>query len=138
MPIFGTVFDMTRAMKIALPDWQGRISPVFDVAAHLLVAEVAEGRVEDRRNVLLVADDIPSRVRQVANLEVDVLICGAISWPLEMALVNAGIEVISQNCGEVEQVLAAFAMGRLTQDAFLMPGCCGRRRRRGFRGPERR
>lgn len=124
-------------MKVALPDWEGRISPVFDVAGNLLVADVEDGRVCDRRMFQLNADSPQARAQRLLDFDVDVLICGAISWPLERALFSAGVEVIPQTCGGVEEVLAAFVLGRLTQGAFLMPGCCGRRRRfrqRGRRG----
>jgi len=116
-------------MKVGIPDWQGRISPVFDVAAHLLVAEADGGQVAERQTLSLRSDDVYERAAIVAGLGVDVLICGAISWPLELALTNVGVEVIPQTCGETEQVLTAFAAGRFGQDAFLMPGSCGRRRR---------
>lgn len=122
-------------MKVAIPDWQGRISPVFDVAAHLLVAEVEDGRILARLLVLMNEDGLHARAKQVSGLGVDVLICGAISRPLELALASAGVEVAPQTCGDVEDVLSAFVAGRLSQDAFLMPGCCGRRRR--FRGQHR-
>ena len=48
--------------------------------------------------------------------------------PLELALASAGIEIIPQTCGEIEEVLDAYLAGRLRQGEFLMPGCCGRRR----------
>ncbi len=126
---FGTVLDPLFAMKVAIPEWQGRISPVFDVAAHLLLADVTGGRVGERHTASLSAAAIHARARQVADLGVQVLICGAISWPLELALSGAGVEVIPQTCGEVEQILEAFVAGQLGRNAFLMPGCCGRRRR---------
>ncbi|HPG68846.1 MAG TPA: NifB/NifX family molybdenum-iron cluster-binding protein [Candidatus Hydrogenedentes bacterium] len=116
-------------MKAAIPDWQGRVSPVFDVAAQLVVVDVEDGQVRERRMVAMTADGLQARAEHVAELGVNVLICGAISWPLELALSNAGVEVVPQTCGEVEDVLAAFVAGRLGHDAFLMPGCCGRRRR---------
>jgi predicted Fe-Mo cluster-binding NifX family protein len=117
-------------MKIAIPDWQGRVSPVFDVAARLVLAEVEGSQVTGREIVTLNSDGLHARAARIAELGVEVLICGAISWPLELALANAGIEVIPQTCGEVEPVLAAFVADRLDQDTFLMPGCCGQRRRR--------
>jgi len=49
-----------------------------------------------------------------------------------LALLNFGIEIIPQTCGEVETVLAAFAAGCFSEEAFLMPGCCGERRRHSF------
>ena len=118
----------SSVMKIAIPNWQGRVSPVFDVAAYLLLVEVDGGVEQARRDVALDTGGPPERVARLTENGANVLICGAISRPLEVAVAAAGIEVIPQTCGDVEQVLAAFIDGRLGQGAFLMPGCCGRRR----------
>jgi predicted Fe-Mo cluster-binding NifX family protein len=64
---------------------------------------------------------------RLAETGADVLICGAISRPLELAVQTAGIELISQVCGDIEQVIATFVSGEFHPDDFLMPGCCGRR-----------
>ncbi|MGC9455198.1 MAG: NifB/NifX family molybdenum-iron cluster-binding protein [Phycisphaerae bacterium] len=122
-------------MKVAIPHWQGRISPVFDVAGNVLVVDVSDGAEQARQDIAFDSEDPQLRAARLARTGADVLICGAISWPLEVALSAAGIEVIPQTCGDVEQVLSAFVHGRLRQNAFLMPGCCGRRRR--FRGRHR-
>lgn len=117
-------------MKVAIPHWQGRVSPVFDVAGNLLLADIEDGKVLECHSTWLTTDDLQARANHLADLGVDLLICGAISWPLERALCHAGVDVFAQTCGEVEDVLEAFVEGRLEQDAFLMPGCCGRRRAR--------
>jgi predicted Fe-Mo cluster-binding NifX family protein len=127
-------------MKVAIPHWQGRVSPVFDVAGNALIVGIDAGGVCSRQDVVLLGEDPQKRAAFLAGIETDVLICGAVSWPLEVALVSAGIEVIAQTCGDVEAVLAAFLNGGLAQRGFLMPGCCGRRRfraRRGRRGGRR-
>ena len=108
---------------------------MFDVAGKVLLVEVVNGREQARQEVALAVAEPQARANLLAELGTDVLICGAISWPLELAASVAGVKVIPQTCGEVEQVLAAFITGRLTQDAFLMPGCRGRRRR--FQGGRR-
>ncbi len=82
-------------MRIAIPQWQGRVSPVFDVAANMLIVEVADAREVGRREVAVTATDPAKRAQQVAQLPANVLICGAISWPLELALRSAGVQVIS-------------------------------------------
>ena len=75
-----------------------------------------------------------ARAKRMADLGVNTLICGAISAPLETMLLSAEVRVIAHACGPVEQVLRAFLAGRLPDDAFLMPGCGGlRRRHRGRR-----
>lgn len=122
-------------MRIAIPSWQDRVSPVFDVAKSLLLVDVAGGRELGRRESAIRRIDPLARAREVAGFGTEVLICGAISWPLEMALSAAGVRVIPQTCGPVDEVLEAFLLGQLTSNAFLMPGCCGRRRR--FRGRRR-
>jgi predicted Fe-Mo cluster-binding NifX family protein len=120
-------------VRIAIPTWEHRISPVFDVAKRLLLVET-EGAAEVARDEVAVAgSDVAVRARRVTELGVDVLICGAISQPLEALLASAGVRVISQTCGGVEEVLRAFVAGELANNnLYLMPGCCGRRRR--FRG----
>ena len=116
-------------MKVAVPTWSDRVSPVFDVAKRLLLVDF-DGEAESGREEVAVKESEPApRARRVAQLGVDVLICGAISVPLEAMLVSAGVRVIPHTCGPTEEVLQAFASGRLTDEAFLMPGCCGRRRR---------
>ena len=116
-------------MKVAIPHWRDRVSPVFDVASILLVVDVADGGALRREQRSLTASDPLKRAKQVAQLGTEVLICGAISWPLEIALSSAGVRVVPFTCGEVEEVLSAFMNGKLTGGAFLMPGCCGWRRR---------
>lgn len=122
-------------MKVAIPTWDGRVSPVFDVAKRLLVVDVERDTEVGRSEVDLKEMRLAARVKRMTALGVHVLICGAISWPLEAMLTSAGARVIPQTCGPVDDVLRAFLAGQLASGAFLMPGCCGRRRR--FRGGRR-
>lgn len=116
-------------MKIIIPYWQGRVSPLFDAAGTVLVVDMAGGRELGRLTRQLDGNDTMPRIRQTMNLGADVLICGAISWQLECLLRSNGLQVISNICGPVDDVLAAFAAGALQERPFLMPGCQGIRRR---------
>ena len=120
-------------MKVAVPVWQGRVSPVFDVAGQLLVAELAEGTEVSRREYPLPSAEPEQRASQLAELQVQTLICGAISQALEALLSENGIRVHGRVCGNVDDVLKAFAAGTLGDAQYAMPGCCGQQRRR-FRG----
>jgi predicted Fe-Mo cluster-binding NifX family protein len=122
-------------MRVAVPTWTGRVSPVFDVARRLLVVDINDAAEVSRNEAVIEETQLVPRTQRVTQLGVNVLICGAISMPLEAMLVAAGVRVIPHTCGMVEEVLQAFASGRLTDERFLMPGCCGRRRR--FRGRHR-
>jgi len=117
-------------MRVAIPEHDGRISPVFDAARELLVIEMLNGQVVGRNEVAMQEPESLSRARSVVGLGIDVLICGAISRPLESMLESAGLTVIPRKCGSVEDVLKAFMADELGQDAFLMPGCRGRDRRK--------
>jgi len=100
-------------MKVAMAHWQDRISPVFDVADHLLLLEV-EGRRESGRKSLRLAGLNPfERVKTLSELGVDVLLCGAISLALEKAIIGAGIRVVGFLGGELENVIQAFLDGNL-------------------------
>ncbi len=115
-------------MKIAVSIWGSRVSPVFDVARRLLLVDV-EGANEVGREEIGIEETQPSlRAKRLAELGVSTLICGAISTPVETLVTSEGMRVVGHVCGPVEEVLSAFLAGRLG-DAFLMPGCCGRRQR---------
>ena len=100
--------------------------------------DFADGSEITREEVGIDGNQPALRARHILELGVDTLICGAISMPLEALLTSANVRVLGRACGPVEEVLQAFMTGRLADDAFLMPGCCGRRgrarnRRRGGR-----
>lgn len=121
-----------------MPVWAGCVSPVFDVARHVLLVDFDGKDQVDRQERLLEETDLSGRARRLAQWKPDVLICGAVSGPLEATLAAAGIEVIPQTCGRAEDVLAAFGSGQMGPQAFLMPGCGerGRRLRGGRQGCE--
>ncbi len=125
-------------MKLALPVWQGRISPVFDVAGQLLLVELADGCEVARRAQALHENVADQRALELAELGIEALICAGISQPLETMLSDRGIRVIARICGGVEEVLAAYLAGRLGEPRFAMPGCCGRQRLRGAAGGQGR
>ena len=114
-------------MRIAIPICEGGISPVFDVAKHLMLVDVESGQEIARIQVTLENSDPDTNARQVTDLEADTLICGAISRPLESFLLSAGVDVIPQTCGVAEEVLHAFVTGKLDEDVFVTPGCRQRR-----------
>ncbi|MFH0965685.1 MAG: NifB/NifX family molybdenum-iron cluster-binding protein [Planctomycetota bacterium] len=120
---------------MAMPIWNGRISPVFDTAQRLLVCDLEKGEVLSRREEDIRAGTPDCRVTQLTRHGIDALVCGAISRPLAGMVVASGVRLVPFVAGAVDDVLRAFVAGELPDPAFLMPGCCGRRRR--FRGQRR-
>lgn len=115
-------------MRVAIPLWQGRVSPVFDEASSILVVDVANGREKCRRKEVLLVRNAFKRAQLLVKLDVEVLICGMISQMQHAALDSAGIQIIPHICGPLDEVIAAFLDGRIESGAMLMPGC-GRRKR---------
>ncbi len=122
-----------RKVKVALTVWKNRISPVFDSAGLLLVAEIEKGSVVSRYYEPLNAELPFSRVSKLSKLGVEILICGAISQFFASIIGARGIRVIPFIAGDVNQVLDAYLKGSLLMPSFQMPGC-GMRRRKRFRG----
>lgn len=121
-------------MRLGIATHEGRVSPVLDVAQRLWVVSI-DGETPTRQDeVRLAAPSLCGRVREIQAAGVDVLICGAVSRPLEAALANAGVHVVPQVCGDIDEIVQAYVAGRLAERDFLMPGCCGRRRRPGRGG----
>ena len=112
-------------MKIAIPTWNGRVSPVFDTASRLLVVEGAEGSETARFETEISEQFLPSKIMRLTGLGIDTLICGAISRPLAYMITTAGIKIIPWISGQVEDVLQAFLTGTLFDPRFIMPGCAG-------------
>ncbi len=125
-----------EAKKIALAMWGDILSPVFDVAGAVLIADIEEGKATATRTEVL-APQLPyARAMKLSEWGVQSLICGAISAEFARMLESFGIEVIGFVSGNVRQVLDAYLQGVLIQRAYAMPGCGGGAR--GFTGPRRR
>jgi len=120
-------------MRLMVATLGGRISPVLDVARRFVLVDATEGEETGRREVWVDNTRMVARARRIAGEGAKVLICGAVSRPLEALLVAAGIRIVPNTCGMVDEVVEAFLSGRFTEEKFLMPGCCGKRRRDGLR-----
>jgi len=121
-------------MKIAIPHWQNRISPVFDAAKHLSLITVQDGKETARKQLVLSSYDFWHRAVRLSHCGVGIVICGAISHSLETVLLSAGIRVIGFVYGRVEDVTQAFLYGRLDDAGFRMPGCGRRLQASRFQG----
>ncbi len=113
-------------MLVALTVWNGRISPVFDVARHVLLVDVEDGKIVSRREEALPGAEPDGQVMRIVALEARELICGAISRPLGLMLAEKGVRTIPFIAGDAEEIIAAYLAGALPTSALAMPGCCGK------------
>ncbi len=116
-------------VRLALTVWNGRISPLLDVARQVVLLEVEQGNILTRTERQLESEDPIYRAEELSRWKVDALICGAASQTMADLLVTYGIELISFVAGDTEVVIGAFLSGNLSDPELLMPGCQGRQRR---------
>ena len=120
-------------MKTAFSYWDNRIAPVFDTARQIHVVEVEFGRIVREREEVLANDTPIEMALRLEDLDVDTLICGAISRALQEMVASCGIQVVPFVAGGLREVIQAWLSGRFDRGAYAMPGCFGGKRRR-FRG----
>jgi predicted Fe-Mo cluster-binding NifX family protein len=125
-------------MRVAIPVWGERVSPVFDVANRIMLVDVEHG-VEQARTEESIEEAVQSRrVRRLVDRGVQVLICGGISRALATMLLAAGVAVIAWKAGPANAVLRAYLEGRLEEPRWKMPGRRLRREADKIRGSPRR
>jgi predicted Fe-Mo cluster-binding NifX family protein len=121
-------FAVIQSMRVAIPLWQGRVSPVFDEANRILLIDVTENQEQHRQEESLMSRNPFERAQLLPRLGVDLLICGMISQTQQSALASAGIRIIPHICGRMEEVIGAFLDGRIESGGLRMPGCSGDKR----------
>lgn len=109
-------------MKVAMTVWGNRISPVFDSAQTILLADIDDGVVVDEQREFLPRMVATGLARMVVDRGIDVLICGAISERPARIIQQSGIRLLSFVGGSVDEFLSAYAAGRPI-GPFMMPGC---------------
>ncbi|MBW2650523.1 MAG: NifB/NifX family molybdenum-iron cluster-binding protein [Deltaproteobacteria bacterium] len=123
-------------MKLAMPVWDDCISTVLDFSDCLLVIDSESGVINNRSMVGFAGATMVEKVARLRGLDIQVLLCGAVSRPMERMIMASGIEVIPFLRGRVDDVLNAYFSGCLFGPGFMLPGC---RRGPGFgKGMERR
>ncbi len=125
-----------KPRRAAFAAWQERIAPVFDVARHLLLVDVAAGAIVTQARAEFTDASPAVRALRLSEWGVDDLVCGAISRPLAVMVSGQGIRLIPFVTGPLDEVVQAWLRGGLAGERFTMPGCCGRPRGRGRRRAE--
>jgi predicted Fe-Mo cluster-binding NifX family protein len=109
-------------MKIAITVWGNRISPVFDSANTLMIADVENSKITSR--IFEEYDpEIPAQIiSALKEHQVEVFICGAITDTQSKKIEQSGIKLISFISGNADKVLKAYITEKYRILDFLMPG----------------
>jgi predicted Fe-Mo cluster-binding NifX family protein len=121
-------------MRVAMPIWEQRISPVFDTARRMLIADVEGNKVTSRFIIPFPESFPPRRAMFLRIWGIKILICGGISAYLARMMSARGIRVIPGIRGGVDEILNAFCRGNIPASQFAMPGWRGWRRKGYGRG----
>jgi len=117
---------MSGTVRAAFAYWEGRIAPVFDTATRVLVVETQSGRIGVQTEEALPEAASIQKVLRLAELDIEILVCGAISRQMQTLVAGYGIRVIAFRAGNLCDVLSAWVNNTLTGCDFAMPGCGGR------------
>ena len=109
-------------MRIAIPIFHNRVSPVLDTCTRLLIIDAERGVEVQRRELSLDFCSLSERFEIVKKLDPDAVICCGISDVYDKMLRSAGIRLISGIAGDVAQVAEAFFRHRIDDPRFWMPG----------------
>ena len=124
--------------RIALAIWRNRISPLFDVAKKIHIVDLQNGVPAGNAEALFFRNSIAGKISRFCDLNINTLICGAISKELSLMLTTNGIHVIAFVAGDKDDVLAAYLKNGWVPSDFCMPGCNFRGQRRRRMGPKLR
>ncbi len=117
-------------MRLAITVWNNRISPVFDTARELVLAELGTESFHIETIIAIESDPFTALFLLREEKAIDLLLCGALCQRGEERLRAAGVEVLPFLAGELDDVLRHLVSGG-DPGVFALPGCrrhCCRRR----------
>lgn len=114
--------DPRTHVVVAMPVHQGRISPMFEAARHLLVTELAQRRECSRQEVCLGPRSLVTWLEAVIGSGAELLVCGAISNSSLWHLGRHGLQVWPGFVGDVDELIRTLAGTGTLSEAFAMPG----------------
>ncbi|HSL60450.1 MAG TPA: NifB/NifX family molybdenum-iron cluster-binding protein [Desulfotignum sp.] len=109
-------------MKLAVTVWGNRISPVFDSAHTLLIAELTDKKISGQYYTELDPGAPVDLIRTLKKNKVNLLVCGAISKTAADLITDQQIHLISFVTGNVRQFLDSFALNCTVGKKHMMPG----------------
>jgi len=109
-------------LKISITIWGNRISPVFDVASELLVADIENKKVKEKTYISFDPGIPLELIKTLKQAQISILICGAISIQPAELIVQNDIKLISFATGNTLKLLDSFAKTGDIDQKFIMPG----------------
>lgn len=109
-------------IKVAIPIFRSRVSPVFDSCTRILLIDVEHNQEIERNEIYLDKLSLTERMAVLQKLKVKTILCSGISDLFQNMLQSVKIYLITGIAGKVDQVVSAYLSKRLNEPQFLMPG----------------
>ncbi len=109
-------------MRITVPVYKKRISPVFDWSMRVLLIDISSENIIDKEEIDISYCNEIERIEILEKMGTGLLLCGGISLQLEYIISFRGIGVISWISGDVDDILNKFIKGKFKPEKHLMPG----------------
>ncbi len=125
-------------MNLAIPICGEDIALIFDDADFLLLIKTEEKGFHKEERLRCAGSSMIERVNQLRSLGVNLLICGAVSRPLQRMVEVSGINIIPFVRGNAMEVFEAYFRNSLNDQRFFLPGRRIFPNQRICRGPQGR
>jgi len=121
-------------MKVAIPEFNGRVSPTMDFCRRLLLVDILSGELSEMTALDFSDMESTRRAWFLKKLGVNTLLCGGISRNLAKDIEENGIKVVPWVSGEIQEVLNAYLMDNLPDPKLTSPGFHGEEDDHRFHG----
>jgi PIN domain nuclease of toxin-antitoxin system len=98
------------------------VAPVLDTSNLLIVVDFEDGQESVRRELSLEKMSLFERVEALCRLEVNRVICAAISDTMFRLIESKKIGLVSGVVGDLDSIIQAYLCDRLDDVCFSMPG----------------
>jgi len=109
-------------IRLAIPEFQSRVSPVFDLCTRVLIIDIENQRVVTRNKIFLEGFSLHERLNILLKSHASTVICAGISDLFHTMLKRADIRMVTGIAGEIDQIVTAYIGGDLDDPRFQMPG----------------
>lgn len=128
------MYNCMKNVKAAIPEFSGRISPMFDVAAKFHLFNIKDSSIADEQILNLAELDEFSKIRELCKENVSIVICDSISLCAAGHIVCSGLKLFPNNNGKISEVIEKYISGELKTDReFFEKRPCKNRKRHGNR-----
>ena len=126
-------------MKIALSVSGDKVAPTFDFVDEFVIVEKMQGNTIRKQRFVLGENFALLRVKKLKGMNIDTILCGAISNPVVRMFRYYNISVISGVAGDIDNVIGEYLRGNSDFTKYRLPGFsgsgwCRQKMKRGYQG----